>query len=475
MTEQSELWGRELWPYQVEGVRELWRISDRWGGALLADDMGSGKSCQSLAALPANAKALVVCPTSLKYNWRDECHMTRPDLTPIVCEGLGLARFKWPSAGEIVILGYNQLPDWLEPPPSRSGHAKSDKSRAAKARRAELRKAREKFNKFIATQEQFGAGTIVIYDEAQAIKNYDAARARRARILSALCSRVWLLTGTPMPRGSAIDCRGILWSGQLEHVFGDDKNFNRLAGIVFIDGQPVQGEPLPAFNTALKQVMIRRTKDQILPHLPPKIHRTLTVELDSASAEILASVPPEIAEAIEAATTPAALSAVQAMPGWSEFASRRRDLARARIPAMLEFLDDLESAGGRTLVFSAHREPILALGKRKGWATILGGGASAEVRQELTRTQRDYTGIGLTFGAGASGLNFASFDHVLYVDLDWDVNNVRQSQDRIHRPGQEAKSVTYTYLTSDVALDRLVTSKLSRAARNVSIAIDGEA
>lgn len=69
-----------LYPYQIEGVKFL-TLHPR---TLMADDMGLGKTAQSLIALPMGARAVVVCPASLKHNWSDEITRWRPDLTAVI-------------------------------------------------------------------------------------------------------------------------------------------------------------------------------------------------------------------------------------------------------------------------------------------------------------------------------------------------------------------------------------------------------
>src|SRR5690606_12699293 len=70
----------ELRPYQVEGVHWLERLRRMYLNGILADDMGLGKTVQAITAITQNynsnnaAKTLIVCPTSLLYNWKEELH-----------------------------------------------------------------------------------------------------------------------------------------------------------------------------------------------------------------------------------------------------------------------------------------------------------------------------------------------------------------------------------------------------------------
>jgi hypothetical protein len=73
-----------------------------------------GKTVQALRALPKDARCLCVVPACVKYNWRDECNKWRPDLEAVVLNGK--TAFRWPAPGQVVIINYDVLPEWLTPP-----------------------------------------------------------------------------------------------------------------------------------------------------------------------------------------------------------------------------------------------------------------------------------------------------------------------------------------------------------------------
>jgi len=169
--------GRELFPFQRVGVKFL---SEK-RGALLADDMGLGKSCQAIMSIPDGLGAIVVCPASVKYNWRNEFNIWRPSFDVKVAKGR--AGFSLPEEDQVVIVNYDILPAWLKPT-----------------------KETGRFNKkgdpiLVAdlTDEQRSilSDTVVIYDEAHLVKNYKAQRSQKVTQLSRAARVVWGLTGTP--------------------------------------------------------------------------------------------------------------------------------------------------------------------------------------------------------------------------------------------------------------------------------------
>ena len=101
--------GKTLYPFQKVGVNFL-ALHDR---ALLADEMGTGKTPVSIMSLPENASVIVVCPAAVKYNWRDEINSWRPEFKVTICNGRD--SFVFPKPGEITICNYDILPSYLSP------------------------------------------------------------------------------------------------------------------------------------------------------------------------------------------------------------------------------------------------------------------------------------------------------------------------------------------------------------------------
>lgn len=104
--------GKSLYPFQKEGIAWLSR-RDR---AVLGDEMGLGKTVQILLALGKEDRVIVVCPNSLKLNWRDEANLWRPEfkVRVVKAEDKKTGGFPIPKKGEIVVVNYDILPSWLD-------------------------------------------------------------------------------------------------------------------------------------------------------------------------------------------------------------------------------------------------------------------------------------------------------------------------------------------------------------------------
>lgn len=397
------------YPFQVEGVRWL-AGRDR---ALLADDMGLGKTLQLLVSLPEGARAMVVAPKSLALNWCREAAKWRPDLTATrVAKWQGI---RAPQAGEILVTHYECL-----------------RAHAGKVARGNA-------------PAVDWSGIVLIADEAHRAKNRDALLTKAFRAVAEEAATVWIATGTPLT-GRPTDLWGTLESGRLGSLaFG---HFGAFCGAFNAHkGQygMVWGAPDPAVVPgALARVMLRRTKAEALPGLPPKTYVDLTVEIPKKGiSRELDRIERENAGLLEAGE----------LPPFEDMSKARALLAESRIPALMEWCDDRKDAGP-VVVFSAHRAPVDALAEREGWAVITGD-TSAEDRQHIVETFQagELHGIGLTIGAGREGLTLTAADTLLFVDLDWTPAMNAQAEDRICRIGQESSTVTIVTMVSDHPVD----------------------
>lgn len=435
--------------YQVKGVEWL-AVHPK---ALLGDDMGLGKTLQVLLALDTNARAIVVCPASLKYNWRAEIARWRPDFSTVVLSGR--TSFRVPAPGEVVIVNYDILPAWLTPVATGE---KTEKGYDIKAP---------------AIPTEFKAAlaeTTVVIDEAHLVKNYKTARAQKINGLTRVCARAWALTGTPLTNKPA-DLFGVLSAvGLAGEAFGSWERFVRLFGACRDRWGGIQwGEPSLEVSERLRRVMLRRVKTEVLPDLPRKRYAEVVVPhgLDVADADELAAFADEYFCANEARHS--------ALPDFSEFSALRAKLAVARVPAMLEIIETHEDAETPLLVFSAHRAPIDALADRTGWAVITGDTKPEDRARVVADFQAGkLKGVGLTITAGGVGLTLTHASNVLFVDLDWTPANNLQAEDRVVRIGQEAQSVLITRMVSDHPLEQHVHRLLAEKIALVQAAVERE-
>lgn len=156
------------------------------------------------------------------------------------------------------------------------------------------------------------------------------------------------------------------------------------------------------------------------------------------------------------------------LPSFEQFSEIRALLAEARIPAMLEEVESYEESDTPLVVFSAHKAPILELGKRDGWK-IITGETKPEDRRDIVHAFQNgqLKGIGLTIQAGGVGLTLTRASNALFVDLDWTPAMNIQAEDRICRIGQTSSKVLIKRMSSthplDVHMQELIEFKIALA------------
>jgi hypothetical protein len=455
--------GLTLFPFQKIGVEWL---AGRMR-ALLNDDMGLGKTIQTLIALPDGAPVLVVGPEAAKGVWKDETAKWRPDLKCVVLKGK--KEFRWPQAGEIVVLTYGSLPELLTE---------------------------------IGTP---GEGTVIVADEAHKLKSAKTQRTQRFRRISeasrAHAGRVWLLTATPILNRPQ-ELWTILQSAGLAHdAFRSYEEFKHLFSASQDSwGKITWGDPLPEVPERIQRVSLRRIKKEVLTELPEKMFREIPVEispedtkaLDKLAAILTKQTPsvwdwlragaaayegePQAADAARVSAEEVA-KARQALKdntglGFEQLARCRELLAKAKIPAVLEMVEDFEEQEEPLVVFSAHRAPIDTLGNRPGWAAITGD-QSGEERQQIARDFQagKYKGVALTIEAGGTALTLTRAAHVLFVDRTFTPKLNEQAEDRTVRIGQ-TRGVLITDLVADHPIDIRLAEILAAKTRIINKSIE---
>jgi SWI/SNF-related matrix-associated actin-dependent regulator 1 of chromatin subfamily A len=418
-----------LYPHQADGVAFL--ISKK--RAILADDMGLGKTRQAIVALEAAAPEdliLIVCPASLKLNWRREILMVNPDAA---IEVIGHERTPHPNP-RWVIVNYDL------------------------------------FRK--EAQRLHGIGwRAVVLDEAHFIKNASARTSHCLKLLGVQNEAkapllgpefVFLLTGTPMtsrPRDlfNLLRCVGhpsarsfLSFARRYCEAYRNDFGW-------VTTGASNIGE----LNLLLKEVTLRRKKDEVL-DLPPKIRSWVPVDISNA---------------------PAALSAVEGFLDWyqgtdpsapndTQFLARltkvRVALHKAKHKAVAERIEDVIATGDKVVVFNAFSNGVLSHAKTLGEraVTITGSQTGEERLTAVDRYQSD-PGVRVAICniiAGGVGITLTAGTHVIFQDLDWVPANHAQAEDRCYRMGQTRK-VTVEYFHAEGSLDAYIAKLLAAKMR----------
>jgi len=417
-----------LRPYQVVGAQ--WLSTRK--NALLSDDPRVGKTAQLLRALPPGASAIVVCPAVARLVWREEIRKWRPELTAVVSTPLYP-----PRRGEVAIVSYDGLVEAV------------DRQRIC---------------------HQPLAHAQVIADEIHWCKSGGAQRTQAVRKLARRCRGIWGASGTPLV-GTPEDLWGVLVTlGLHEEVFPLDMEstrewfdshhaaflaaFNARRMWIRRNGELVQlnrwkyGEPAEWVREHLSRVMLRRTRADVAPHLPPKQYVTLPVPAPDDLREHL----DELARRWE---DPDELPPFEAMAG------ARAALARSRIRAALQQARIMAEAGP-LVVFSAHVEPLTAFRLFPRAGVIVGATPDEERDALIRKFQRSQLALlAVSIGAGGVAIDLSRASQALFVDLSWTPGDNAQAEDRLISMTKR-EPVQVTRMVSDHPLDLHVLGVLAR-------------
>lgn len=450
--------GRTLYPFQRDGAR--WLASRKT--ALLADEMGTGKTAQSLIA--AGSRLVVVCPASLRQNWIREARIWRPDLRGTTIDGVGA--FRWPAEGEMVVIGYEGLPASaieLDGDPKNP----NDKGlRGVALMVAQQGKALSPAKAIVLAgglrTGDCPEGVTLVADEGHAFKGSvrKTARVERWRALADVVrahgGSTWVLTATPLLNKPQELWNVAMCAGIAVEAFGGFRSFCEMAGVVqgrfALEWYPHKADH-DALAWRLRPFMLRRMKSEVLAHLPPKQRQTVTVSiapkaaeqkaLDAGLAMLADGAPPEDLD--------------PRMPEFKKLSRALAVLGGLKYEASLDLLASYEDANEPIVVFSTHQASVDALKAREGWVGFHGGTPEDERQQAVDAFQRgDAKGIALTIQAGGVGITLTRARTAIFLERSWTPALDAQAEDRIHRIGQEAAHVTYVTVIADHPIDERI-------------------
>ncbi len=450
-----------LRPYQKHGVAWLAFLRRNGFGGILADEMGLGKTLQTLALLAANRAAagaaprspsLVVCPTSLVFNWAAEAARFAPQLQVLALHGTQRHdRFPEIPAADLVITSY-----------------------------ALVRRDFERYRGL--------AFDTVILDEAQHIKN---RQTQNAQAVKALRSRHRLvLTGTPL-ENSVLD----LWSifdFLMPGFLGQAQDFKERYELPIVREKSADAQSRLARR--LRPFLLRRLKRDVAPELPPRIDQVVWCELSDSQAEAYAQLleatrrevhdavgaqglarsrmlvltallrlrqaccdlrllgvdPSEASSAAEPSETPASAPPPAAGPKTS-----------AKLEAFAELLEEALDGGHRVLVFSQFTRMLALLRERLADDDVRYcylDGSTRNRGEEVARFQQspDIPVFLISLKAGGVGLNLTAADTVVHFDPWWNPAVEDQATDRAHRIGQNRVVTSYKLITRGTVEEKIL-------------------
>ena len=400
---------------------------------LVADEMGLGKTIQAIGYINLNPEiktVLVICPASLKLNWKSELQkwLTR-SFSINVLNGHGLA--------DITITNYESV----------------------------------KTNFDILKSRMWD---LLILDESHYIKNY---KAQRTKFITGFYvdkkKGIWtaglkdyakqkiLLTGTPVLN------RPMELFTQLK-VLGNELGKNPFAFMskyVETDrwGGAVGSKNLEELQLRLRTTcMIRREKKDVLLELPDKLRQVITLPreiLSDSDRKNMDMIIQYLSESWDVATGKLTSSRIP----FDEIAEMRHLQAVKKIPYVIEHLENVLENEDKVVIFAHHHDVIDAIhDKFRDISVVATGNETLKERDEAVNRFQNDPNVKLFIGsiqAMGVGITLTASSTVIFAEVEWRPGDLFQAEDRLHRIGQKS-TVLVQYLVINDSIDSYMINKI---------------
>lgn len=429
-----------LYPYQKVAVEFF--INNK-GRAILADEMGTGKTLQSLAFLVHTKKqrSLVVCPASVKYGWSDEVEKwTR--FKPFVVDSK--TDFNdIPYDVNVVIINYDIL--------------------------------KKHFNQLMKVKWD-----AMIVDEFHMIKSNTAIRTKAVKAIAKTVPSVLLLSGTPLLSRPIELFNGLQLMDP--RVWDNWYDFTRryCQGHQTRWGWEAKGASnIEELQQKISRYFLRRTKDEVLPHLPKKIFVDYAVDMGETHHREYKTAQDNFAKYLREYKNkkgPDIVRMVQAEK-LTKINFLRQITTAGKMAAADELIENVIDSGQKVLVFSCFNEPIETLHKKyKNSSVLLTGKTPTEDRRDIIAKFQNDPEVKIFFGgivAAGVGITLTAATTAIFLDYSWNPADHSQAIDRMHRPGATSESVTIYQLYSRNTIDEFMRKILVRKKKIFDALIEG--
>jgi superfamily II DNA or RNA helicase len=438
-----------LLPYQMDGIA----FAVGAGRAVLADDMGLGKTIQGVGVAELLAReagirrVLVVCPASLKSQWRNEIHRFCDRDAQLISGPVAERARQYGHDCFFTICNYEQV------------------------------------LKDILAIEQT-PWDLIILDEGQRIKNWEA---KTTRVIKGLRSRFALvLSGTPLE--NRLDELFSVVSFIDDRRLGPGFRFFNRHRMVDDKGKVLGYKHLDELRQRLAPVLLRRTRESVKLELPERTTELVRIpptaeqkEIHDAHMRTVATIiRKKFLTEMDLMRLRMALMMCRMSANSTFLVTKENPAYSTKLERLAELFDDLQDEADRKVVLFSEWttmldliEPLLT--KRKLKFVRLDGSVPQKKRQELVQEFQSNPDCRffITTNAGSVGLNLQAANTVINVDLPWNPAVLEQRIARAHRMGQ-TQSVQVFVLVTEQTLEESLLATLSSKKDLALAALDSE-
>ena len=429
--------------YQKEGYVWLHTLKDYGFNGILADDMGLGKTLQIITlldSLETKRPSLVVCPSSLIYNWEDEVHKFSKKL-PVTCI-TGNMQTRSELIKEIKQGLYVTSYDYM----------------------------RRDFELYQEIEFEY-----VILDEAQYIKNQKTKNAQSVKTLKT--RHKLALTGTPIENSLAE-----LWSifdFLMPQYLYNYHHFKETYEIPIIKNE--DQEKQAKLKRFVEPFILRRTKKDVLTELPDKIENNVLIPFTPDEEKVylanLSTINTELQSAIQVNHIDK-IQILAMMTRLRQLCCDQRILYNnvqepsSKLKACMDIIETAKENEQKILLFSSFTKSLdlieAELRKKDISYYVLTGATTKIKRHQLVNAfQNDKTTVFLiSLKAGGTGLNLTSASTVIHFDPWWNMSAQNQATDRAYRIGQTNNVQVYKLIMKNSIEEKI--QKLQEQKQDLS-------
>lgn len=436
-TALDKLLKTKLYPYQKEGIRFAFCA----GKSIIADEMGLGKTIQAIgtAELMKNhhfiSSVLIVCPTSLKYQWKKEIERFT-DSQAVVVEGNHLVRKKLYEAEETYkIVSYNSVCNDI------------------------------KILKSLHTD-------FLIMDEVQRLKNWNTKISRNARHIES--EYAVILSGTPLE--NKLEELYSIMQFVDQFCLGPYYQFIDQTVVKSDTGKVISYKNLNAIGERMKNVLIRRRKKDVALQLPGRMDKVLFVPMTEEQREMHDEYQNIVAQLVFKWTRTRFLSekdrkrlllllSQMRMICDSTYILDQKSRYDTKVEETLNILKNVFDSGDeKVVIFSQWERMTRLIAKELDELGVryeyLHGGVPSEARKNLVDdfTELPESRVFLSTDAGSTGLNLQVASILINLDLPWNPAVLEQRIARIYRIGQKRNIQVINLVASQTIEERMLST-----------------
>lgn len=408
----------KLFTYQNQGLIWLSFLEKNQVGGLLADEMGLGKTIQILAflsQLELKQPCLIVVPTSLLFNWQNECARFFPSC-PIYMH-IGKERMKTlPSTPSIILTSYAIL----------------------------------RIDQALFTSLDF---QLTILDEAQVIKNPDS---QIAEVCFQLRAKMRVaITGTPIE--NRLEDLFSLFYFLNPGLLGERKQFQVEALASQVDSRYIK-----RMQKLIRPFILRRTKKQVALDLPEKLEQTIWVEMSEEQRNMYEKYLQSTRVKLRSKETNQQMQILEAILRLRQICAHpflvdptAQDLYQysGKFSKVMADLEEVVEEKRKVLFYSQFTSMLHLIKKEaqnRNWKHVYLDGSTKNREQVVSQFQEDDRTLlfFISLKAGGVGLNLTKADYVFLYDPWWNTAIENQAIDRAHRLGRSNKVIARRYVTA---------------------------